>query len=106
MAKRNKQLRSGCPFEAAMDVIGSKWKGAILFKLMKGTKRFGELRDSIPAISQRMLTQQLRQLESDGLVLRKIYQQIPPKVEYSLTNVGKNLEPAFLLIRDWGKKIK
>jgi len=104
MAKRNRNLRSQCPFETAMDIIGSKWKGAILFELMKGKRRFSKLKAAIPAISQRMLTMQLRELEADKLVLRKIYSEIPPKVEYSLTKAGKTLEPAFLKIREWGKQ--
>ena len=105
MAKRNKKLKISCPFEAAMDIIGSKWKGAILMQLMKGTKRYSELKQTIPAISPRMLTQQLRQLEHDQLISRKIYPQVPPKVEYSLTKIGKNLEPIFMQLRQWGKQL-
>jgi DNA-binding HxlR family transcriptional regulator len=105
MAKRNQNLRSQCPFEAAMDIISSKWKGEILFELMKGTRRFSELKLSIPRISQRMLSLQLRSLEADKLVIRKIHSQIPPKVEYSLSKVGKNLEPAFMKLREWGRQL-
>lgn len=104
MAKRNQNLRKQCPFEAVMDIIGSKWKGAILFELMKGTRRFNELKTALPAISQRMLTMQLRELEADKLILRKVYSQIPPKVEYSLTKAGKNLGPAFAKLIEWGKE--
>jgi DNA-binding HxlR family transcriptional regulator len=104
MPRRNKRLRTQCPFEAAMDIIGSKWKGAILFELMKGTRRFSELKAAIPAITQRMLSQQLRALEADKLISRKVYAQIPPKVEYSLTKVGRSLEPAFTKLIEWGKQ--
>lgn len=87
-----------------MDIISGKWKGVILFKLMGGTKRFKELKATIPDISQKMLSQQLRELEHARLVVRKVYPQIPPKVEYSLTNLGKSLESAFERIRAWGKQ--
>lgn len=105
MAKRNQKLRKQCPFEAAMDIIGSKWKGAILFELMKnGTMRFSELKASIPSISQRMLTLQLRELEVDNLVIRQTYLQSPPKVEYSLSKIGESLKPILYDLREWGKQ--
>lgn len=104
MAKRNKKLRSQCPFEAAMDIIGSKWKGAILYELLKGPKRFNELKRTISGITQRMLSQQLRALEEDKLILRKVSTQIPVKVEYSLTTIGKSLEPAFSKLIEWGNQ--
>ena len=102
MAKRNKELRQACPFEAALDILGGKWKGLILFQLMKGTHRFNELKTSMPAISSKMLTQQLRELESHGLIIRKIYQEIPPRTEYSLTTIGKDLKIAFKHLKNWG----
>ena len=86
-----------------MDVIGGKWKVIIIHHLLDGTKRFSELRRLIPQVTQRMLTSQLRELESDGAVHREVYPQVPPKVEYSLTKLGKTLEPVLLVMHDWGK---
>lgn len=102
MPKRNSVLKQACPFEAALDILGGKWKGMILFQLMKGARRFNELKKSISLISSKMLTQQLRELERNGLITRKIYPEIPPRVEYTLTKVGKKLEPAFHHIKAWG----
>lgn len=99
-----KALRHGCcPVEATLDVIGGRWKGVIVYHLMDGPKRFGELCRRLPAITQRMLTLQLRELEADGIVHREIFRQIPPKVEYSLTELGRSLEPTLLLLCNWGK---
>ena len=89
-----------------MDVIGNKWKGIILFHLLSGTKRFNEIRRLIPDVTQRVLTLQLRELEQDKVINRKIYPQIPPKVEYSLTKVGKSLEPILMALRDWGESME
>jgi DNA-binding HxlR family transcriptional regulator len=93
-----------CPVEATLDVIGGKWKGVILFHLLPGPRRFSDLRRHFPAITQRMLTLQLRELEQDGIIHREIYQQIPPKVEYSLTEFGKTLEPILLTLFQWGEQ--
>ena len=82
-----------CPTETALDLIGGKWKGMILYYLCSDTKRFNELMRLIPGITQRMLTKQLRDLEAQGIVHREVYPQVPPKVEYSLTDLGKTLEP-------------
>jgi len=93
----------GCSVEAALSVIGGRWKAVILFKLMeKNVLRFGELQKEIPEVRQRMLTNQLRELESSGIVNREIYPVVPPKVEYSLTEYGKTLRPILLAMRDWG----
>jgi DNA-binding HxlR family transcriptional regulator len=86
-------------------VIGGKWKVVILFHLANaGTHRFAELGRKIPGVSERMLTQQLRELEADGVVLRKVYPEVPPKVEYSMTEYGKTLCPITQLMCDWGQK--
>ncbi len=90
-----------CPVEATLDVIGGKWKGVILYQL-DTTKRFNELQRLIPGINRRMLTLQLRELERDGLVHREVYREVPPKVEYSLTEFGQTLTPLILHMRDWG----
>ncbi|GHF26293.1 putative HTH-type transcriptional regulator YdeP [Kordiimonas sediminis] len=93
-----------CPTETALDVIGGKWKGMILFYLNPDKKRFNELRRVLPGITQRMLTKQLRELEEDGLVHREVYPVVPPKVEYSLTDLGQALSPVLSSLKVWGEK--
>ena len=94
-----------CPVEATLDVIGGKWKVVILFHLTHdGTHRFAELRRKIPGVSERMLTQQLRELEVDGIVHREVYPEVPPKVEYSLTDYGKTLRPITEVMCEWGQR--
>jgi DNA-binding HxlR family transcriptional regulator len=93
-----------CAVEAALDVIGGKWKILILCWLKQGTHRFGELRRRIPAVSERMLTQHLRELERDGIVHREVYPEVPPKVEYSLTPFGETLRSVLGMLNDWGEK--
>lgn len=92
----------GCSLEAAISLIGGKWKGVILYQLLDGTARFNEIGRRIPAVTQRTLTNQLRELEADGLITRKVYAQIPPKVEYSLSELGRSLSPILLALKDWG----
>ena len=92
-----------CPVEATLDVIGGKWKALILFHLRDGTLRFGALRRQVPGVSERMLTQQLRELEAHGVVRREVYAEVPPRVEYSLTPYGKTLRPITDLMCAWGK---
>jgi DNA-binding HxlR family transcriptional regulator len=104
-SRRANDCHYACAVEAALDVIGNKWKGVILFHLMGGTKRFNELRRLIPSVTQRMLTLQLRELEEDKVIHRKVYPEVPPKVEYSLTTFGKKLTPLLILLREWGAKI-
>lgn len=91
-----------CPVSFTVDVIGGKWKSLILFHLMSGTKRFNELRRVIPDVTQRMLTLQLRELETDRVIHREIYREVPPKVEYSLTELGNTLAPLVTAMREWG----
>ncbi|UIJ64273.1 winged helix-turn-helix transcriptional regulator [Bacillus cereus] len=90
-----------CPVEAMVEVIGGKWKGVILYHLLDGTKRFNELKRLKPNITQRMLTLQLRELEADGIIHREVYREVPPKVEYSLTELGESLRPVILLMMEW-----
>ncbi|MGH7799687.1 MAG: winged helix-turn-helix transcriptional regulator [Thermodesulfobacteriota bacterium] len=92
-----------CPVEATLGVIGGKWKVLILWYLKEEQiMRFGKLKRLIPGITQKMLTQQLRELEANGLITRKVYAQVPPKVEYSLTKYGESLEPILKLMCEWG----
>jgi len=96
----------GCPVETTLDIIGGKWKGILLYHLIDGKKRFNEFRRLYPKITQRMLTLQLRELEKDGVIHREVYKQVPPKVEYSLTEFGRTLEPVILHMKDWGEKYR
>lgn len=91
------------PVEVTLEVIGGKWKVVILCHLKKGEKRTCELKRLMPGITQKMLTQQLRELEEDGLVRRKIYNQVPPKVEYSLTEYGWSLDSILTTLCSWGE---
>jgi DNA-binding HxlR family transcriptional regulator len=101
--KREGFVAEKCPVLVVQKMIAGKWKLTILWQLCQGTKRFNELQRLLPNISQGILTQQLRELEGDGLVHREIYKEIPPKVEYSLTEVGQSFIPVLQVIRDWGK---
>jgi DNA-binding HxlR family transcriptional regulator len=93
-----------CPVEAAVDVFGGKWKALILWWLQQRTWRFAELRRQLPGITEKMLTQQLRELEADGIVDRRVYATVPPRVEYSLTEYGRSLKRALRAICDWGRE--
>ena len=95
-----------CPVETTLMLIGDKWKVLILRDLMPGTKRFGELKKSIGSVSQKVLTAQLRDMEDKGLVSRKVYAEVPPRVEYSLTELGKSLAPILDVMRIWGESYK
>ncbi len=103
MKRRNFAHRPGCAVEATLDLIDGKWKGVILFHLQAGTQRFGELRRRMPGITQRMLTKQLRALEDDKLVIRKVYAEVPPRVEYTLSDIGESLRPVIETLRAWGE---
>jgi DNA-binding HxlR family transcriptional regulator len=92
----------GCSVEAAIGLIDGKWKSVILFQLLSGTLRFSELRRHLMNVTPRMLTNQLRELEDDGLIDRKVYAQVPPKVEYSLSPLGRSMEPILIALKTWG----
>ena len=95
-----------CPVETTLTLIGDKWKVLILRDLMPGTKRFGELKKSIGTVSQKVLTAQLRAMEESGLVHREVYAEVPPRVEYSLTELGKSLKPILDSLWAWGETYK
>ena len=92
----------GCAVEAAISLIDGKWKCVVMYHLLDGTMRFNEIRRRVLGVTQRTLTNQLRELEVDGLIVRKIYPQIPPKVEYSLSPLGRSLEPVLRALKAWG----
>ena len=94
--------KTNCPVVATLDIIGGKYKALILWHLVDGTRRFGELRKLIPQATQKMLTQQLRELEEDNLVIRTVYPVVPPKVEYQLSDLGKSIKPILDAMRHWG----
>ncbi|MFN6567773.1 HxlR family transcriptional regulator [Nostoc minutum NIES-26] len=93
--------RLTCEVETTIKVIGGRWKVLIIRELMTSVKRFGELQRALPGITQKMLTQQLREMEEDGIIHREIYAQIPPKVEYSLTPLGVSLQPILYAMHEW-----
>jgi DNA-binding HxlR family transcriptional regulator len=97
-----KRAALGCGVQTTLSVIEGHWKLPILFRLLDGTRRFGELRKHLPAATQRMLTLHLRELERDGLIHREVYREVPPKVEYSLTEMGQSLEPLLRFMSEWG----
>ncbi len=92
----------GCAVEATLQFIDGKWKGVVLYHLLDRTLRFNEIRRLLPSVTQRMLTNQLRELEADGLVHREVFAQVPPRVEYSLTDYGRSLEPVLKALKMWG----
>jgi len=91
-----------CPVETALELIDGKWKGVALYHLLGETLRFNELRRRIPQVTQRVLTKQLRELERDGLLTRTVFAEVPPRVEYRLTELGESLKPIILALRQWG----
>ncbi len=97
-----KRRRTKCPAEYTLSMIGGRWKIPILFHLFQGVKRFSELRRTMEGVTQKMLTQQLREMEKDGIIHRQVYPQVPPKVEYSLTSLGKSLKPVVESMCRWG----
>ena len=105
MDEKIKELPA-CPVETTLTLIGDKWKVLILRDLMPGTKRFGELKKSIGSVSQKVLTAQLRDMVENGLVHREVYAEVPPRVEYSLTELGRSLKPILDSMWSWGEDYK
>jgi DNA-binding HxlR family transcriptional regulator len=103
MRKQRHARYANCPVEGALDIIGGKWKAMLLFHVMDGTKRFSELRRLLPGLTQRTLTNQLRELETDGVIARTVYAQLPPKVEYSITPFGATLRPVLAALAEWSQ---
>lgn len=106
MLSINSQILPACPVETTLTLISDKWKVLIIRDLMTGTKRFGELKKSIGSVSQKVLTAQLRQMEASGLLSRKVYAEVPPRVEYTLTDLGYSLQPVLIAMHDWGEEYK
>ena len=104
--KKTKNTLPACPVETTLSLIGDKWKVLILRDLMSGKKRFGELKKSVGNVSQKVLTAQLRAMEESGLVNRKVYAEVPPRVEYSLTELGLSLKPILDSMKAWGEEYK
>lgn len=103
LAENSKKMVS-CEVEATLQIIGGRWKVLIIRELLLGVRRFGELQRALPGVTQKMLTQQLREMEQDGIVHRKVYAEVPPKVEYSLTSLGESLQPILEAMHEWGAK--
>lgn len=92
-----------CPLEVTLKIIDGRWKVMVIHELVEGIRRFGELNKALVGVSHRTLTQQLRELEAAGIIRRKVYRQVPPKVEYSLTPLGETLKPVLMAMHDWGE---
>lgn len=103
---RKYDWKTGCDVEATLAVVGGRWKPVLLFHLLEGRRRFGELCRMTPNATQRMVTLQLRELEADSVIARHIFPEVPPKVEYELTALGRSLEPLLLSMRSWGEAFK
>ncbi|MDF2800761.1 MAG: putative transcriptional regulator [Anaerocolumna sp.] len=95
-----------CPVETSLSILGGKWKGIILYRLLPGKRRFNELRREINGITHRVLTLQLRELEADHIIKRTVYAEVPPKVEYELTEFGRTVEPIIIALYEWGKLVQ
>lgn len=105
MAAAVKELPA-CPVETTLTLISDKWKVLVLRDLMPGTKRFGELKKSIGNVSQKVLTAQLREMEQSGLLIRTVYPEVPPRVEYTLTELGRSLKPILDAMQTWGEEYR
>ncbi|KRE23730.1 HxlR family transcriptional regulator [Bosea sp. Root483D1] len=102
--KKRYDCAAGCPVEVTLDLIDGKWKGVIVYHLLSGTLRFNEIRRKLPSATQRMVTRQLRELEESGLVTRTVYPQVPPRVDYALTEEGRSLEQIVRAMHAWGQQ--
>jgi DNA-binding HxlR family transcriptional regulator len=105
-SRQRKAGRTGCAVEATLSVIGGVWKPVVVFHLLNGKLRFNALCRAIPSATPRMITLQLRELEEDGIVKRTVFPEVPPKVEYELTELGQSLAPVLLNMRDWGERLQ
>lgn len=103
MRPKRHDVKSGCAVEVTLSVIGGLWKPVILFHLLEKKLRFMQITRRVPNATQRMLTLQLRELEADGVIVRHVFPQVPPKVEYELTEFGRSLAPVLLTLREWGE---
>ena len=103
---RKYNWKTGCDVEATLSVIGGRWKPVLLCHLLGGRKRFGELRRLTPNATERMIALQLRELEADGVVFRHVYAEVPPRVEYEITEFGQSLEAILVLMQEWGSRFK
>ncbi|OOQ56931.1 winged helix-turn-helix transcriptional regulator [Mucilaginibacter pedocola] len=92
-----------CPITASINIVGGKWKPVIIWILLPGPKRFGELHKTIPGIALKVLSRHLKELEADGIITRKVYAEVPPRVEYTLTDKGRSLNDVLNLLADWGR---
>ena len=106
MKKRQYSWKTGCDVEAMLYVFGGRWKPLIVCHLLEGRQRYGELKRLIPRATERMLTLHLRELEADGIVSRHVYPEVPPRVEYELTELGRSMEDVLVLMREWGRGFK
>ena len=103
---RKYNWKTGCDVEATLSVIGGRWKPVLVCRLLDGPKRFGELCRLAPNATERMITLQLRELEADGVIARQVFAEVPPRVEYSVTDVGRSLEPIIAAMQIWGSAFK
>lgn len=103
---RKYNWKTGCDVEATLSVIGGRWKPILVCHLLDGRKRFGELRRLTPNATERMITLQLRELEADDVISRHVYAEVPPRVEYEVTELGRSLEPILVLMQEWGSAFK
>jgi len=105
ITRKNDKKTVSCPVETTIAAIGGRWKVLVIHHLLEGKQRFGELTRLLGGVSARTLTRQLRELEECGIIDRTVHQQVPPKVEYSLTELGRELEPVLLAMHDWGERL-